>query len=108
MIHFVSLQNGYNHFFFFFSGGECNLVNIWLDTNELCNISAFAITIFFVTMFSYAEHFLKKFKDYRRPHFNLHLRDIFIVEGSAARLDCKVTGVPEPNIRWWVFCFKIS
>lgn len=36
------------------------------------------------------------------PQFLECLQDITIVEGSNARLDCKVQGQPKPDIEWWV------
>ncbi len=50
---------------------------------------------------SISEHYLDKYAQYSKPSFTLRLRDILIVEGSAARLDCKISGVPDPDIRWF-------
>ena len=44
---------------------------------------------------------MDKYAQYSKPNFTLRLRDILIVEGSAARLDCKISGVPDPDIRWF-------
>ncbi|XP_035660910.1 myosin light chain kinase, smooth muscle-like [Branchiostoma floridae] len=35
------------------------------------------------------------------PVFVRNLRDVECVEGSAARLDCSVTGIPEPEVTWY-------
>ena len=47
------------------------------------------------------EHYMDKYAQYSKPNFTLRLRDILIVEGSAARLDCKISGLPDPDIRWF-------
>ncbi|PIK60965.1 putative titin [Apostichopus japonicus] len=47
------------------------------------------------------DKYMDKYSNYSRPRFTQVLRDMLIVEGSAARLDCKITGIPEPEIRWF-------
>ncbi|XP_013419371.1 titin homolog isoform X2 [Lingula anatina] len=38
--------------------------------------------------------------DYEAPEFTLKLKEEKIVEGSAARFDCKVKGHPQPEVSW--------
>ena len=56
---------------------------------------------FVIFYFIILEHYMDKYAQYSKPNFTLRLRDILIVEGSAARLDCKISGVPDPDIRWF-------
>ena len=39
-------------------------------------------------------------ENYKPPRFVLILENITILEGSSARLECKVEGHPKPSIEW--------
>ncbi|XP_061407056.1 myopalladin-like [Lethenteron reissneri] len=47
-------------------------------------------------------------RQYYRPHFVQPLSDVTGSEGDLCRLDCKVTGLPEPEVAWSVEGHPVS
>ncbi|XP_019594533.2 myosin light chain kinase, smooth muscle isoform X2 [Rhinolophus sinicus] len=40
-------------------------------------------------------------KPHVKPYFSKTIRDLEVVEGSAARFDCKIEGYPDPEVVWF-------
>ncbi|EGV96409.1 Myosin light chain kinase, smooth muscle [Cricetulus griseus] len=40
-------------------------------------------------------------KPHAKPYFSKTIRDLEVVEGSAARFDCKIEGYPDPEVVWF-------
>ncbi|XP_045041700.2 myosin light chain kinase, smooth muscle isoform X1 [Desmodus rotundus] len=40
-------------------------------------------------------------KPHVKPYFSKTIRDLEVVEGSAARFDCKIEGFPDPEVVWF-------
>ncbi|XP_069886149.1 myosin light chain kinase, smooth muscle isoform X4 [Dipodomys merriami] len=40
-------------------------------------------------------------KPHGKPYFSKTIRDLEVVEGSAARFDCKIEGYPDPEVVWF-------
>ncbi|KAM6222742.1 myosin light chain kinase, smooth muscle isoform 6-T6 [Rhynchocyon petersi] len=40
-------------------------------------------------------------KTHVKPYFSKSIRDLEVVEGSAARFDCKIEGYPDPEVVWF-------
>ncbi|XP_023372047.1 myosin light chain kinase, smooth muscle isoform X1 [Otolemur garnettii] len=40
-------------------------------------------------------------KPHIKPYFSKTIRDLEVVEGSAARFDCKIEGYPDPEVVWF-------
>lgn len=40
-------------------------------------------------------------KPHAKPFFSKTIRDLEVVEGSAARFDCKIEGYPDPEVVWF-------
>lgn len=55
----------------------------------------------FVIMFLYYYHFFTEKPQGKAPNFTKPLEAVEVMEGSAATLECKVTGTPEPSIAWF-------
>ncbi|XP_048868684.1 myosin light chain kinase, smooth muscle isoform X1 [Brienomyrus brachyistius] len=54
---------------------------------------------------SIEEDLLQTLDEENRPHvkpsFSIKIKDVEVVEGSAARFDCKIEGYPDPEVVWF-------